>query len=90
MAKLHHKLQYLTEYLNKDLQLANSKTNDPQHAVDLATATIGVTLGNMSKAIKLRPVVAASQHTYQNQQHPYNLKAADLVSRHKLLTRLTI
>ncbi|XIF20623.1 MAG: hypothetical protein AJITA_01404 [Acetilactobacillus jinshanensis] len=85
MAKFHHKLQYLTHYLNRDLQLANSQADNLQQAVDLATATVGVALGNMSKALKMRSAIASSEKTYKNQQHPYNLKVAILVSRHNVI-----
>ena len=86
MAKLHHKLKNITDYINADLRLAHSQTNDQNRAVDLATATIGVALNDMDKAVKMRPLVVASEDTYQNSAHPYNLKVAIFVSRHHVLT----
>lgn len=87
MAKLHHKLQYLTRFVNQDLQLANARFQDPRHAVDLATATVGTALHDMSKALRIRPVIASSERNYDNRRHPYNLKLAILVSKHRVLTR---
>ena len=86
MAKLHHKLQKITKYLNQDLNLANQHESDPSQAVNLATATLGIALGDLSKALKMRPIVAASEKTYRNQEHPYNLKVAIFVSRHHVMT----
>ena len=85
MAKLHHKLKNITDYINADLRLAHSQTNDQNRAVDLATATIGVALNDMDKAVKMRKIVAASEDSYQNQEHPYNVEVAVFVSRHKIM-----
>ena len=85
MAKLHHKLKYLTDYINADLRLAHTQASNSDQAVDLATATIGVALGDISKAVKMQKIVAASEGTYQNREHPYNVRVAIFVSRHKIM-----
>ncbi|GLB46118.1 hypothetical protein WR164_00970 [Philodulcilactobacillus myokoensis] len=86
MPKLHHKLQNLTDYINQDLRLAEADSTDDNAAVDLATATIGVALGDMDKASRMRPIVDASLDSYNNKNHKYNMKVAIFVSKHSVMS----
>lgn len=87
MAKLHHKLKYLNDYLSADFKAAYRTDHNPQNYVQLAVKTLGVSLNSRAKAKRMYPLMSKVGSFYVNSNHQYSLKVAILVSKHIILSK---
>lgn len=87
MAKLHHKLKFLNDYLAADFKIAYQVNHDPQSYIQLAVRTLGVSLNNPHKAKRMYPLMSKVAHFYINSSQEYNLKVAIMVSKHTILSK---